>query len=161
MEVGIRRARAGDEERVAELLLKLVKQHVDYNPKRFADFVTKEGAAAFYAGRFRAEDARVLVAELGSDIVGFAYLEFEERNYEELVAKGVWLHDIFVEPTSRSDGVGKALMEAAIAAAAEMGGDKLLLATAAKNLAGRDFFEHFGFRPTMIEMTLDLSGNSR
>lgn len=161
MEFGIRRARAGDEEKVAELLLKLVEQHVVYDPNRFANFVTRDGAAAFYAGRFQTDDARVLVAECGDVIIGFAYLEFEERNYEELVENGVWLHDIYVVPSSRSAGVGKALMNASIRAAAELGGDKLMLATAAKNLAGQDFFERFGFRPTMIEMTLDISGNSR
>jgi len=156
MPVEVRDAVAGDELRVAGLLIKLVNQHVQYDPGRFADFVTEEGAAAFYLSRFNAPDARVLVAEADGELIGFAYLEFEERNYEELVDRGVWLHDIFVEKEFRSAGAGKALMQASIAAATELGGTKLLLATAARNTAGKGFFEHFGFRPTMIEMTLDL-----
>ena len=156
MAVSVRRARNGDEAAVAEFLIKLVVQHVGYDPDRFADFVTKEGAAAFYASRFGADEARVLVAEIDGELIGFAYLEFEERNYEELVCRGVWLHDIFVEKEFRSTGAGKALMEASIAAASEMGGTKLLLGTAARNTAARAFFEGFGFRATMVEMTLNL-----
>lgn len=156
MNVTVRRGKTGDEKTVAEFLVKLVAQHVEYDPLRFADFVTAEGAAAFYATRFDADESRVLVAEIEGEIVGFAYLEFEERNYEALVEGGVWLHDIFVEKAFRSSGVGKALMDAAIAVAAEMGGNKLLLTAAAKNEVARNFFESFGFRATMIEMTLNL-----
>lgn len=156
MEVAVRRASEGDEKAVAELLIKLVGQHVEYDPSRFADFVTVSGAAAFYASRFGTEEARVLVAEIDGETVGFAYLEFEERNYEELVERGVWLHDIFVEKAFRSTGAGKALLVAAMAAAAEMGGNNLLLTAAAKNEAARNFFESFGFRATMIEMTLNI-----
>ena len=119
MPLNVRRARAGDEKTVASFLVKLVRQHVGYDPHRFSDFVTAEGAAAFYAGRFEAENARVLVAEIDGKPAGFAYLEFEERNYEELLDRGVWLHDIFVEEEFRSAGVGKALMKASIAAGAE------------------------------------------
>lgn len=156
MSGSVRRAKAGDESAVAAFLVKLVAQHIEYDPQRFADFVTADGAAAFYASRFQAGEARVLVAEIEGEIVGFAYLEFEERNYEELVERGVRLHDIFVEKAFRSSGAGKALMEATIAAATEMGGNKLLLTAAARNEVARSFFESFGFRPTMIEMTLNL-----
>lgn len=156
MNVSVRQAKTGDEKAVAEFLVKLVAQHIEYDPQRFADCVTVEGAAAFYASRFETGEARVLVAEIDSKVVGFAYLEFEERNYEELIERGVWLHDIFVKKAFRSSGAGRALMNAAIAAAVEMGGNKLLLGTAAQNESARRFFKSFGFRATMIEMTLNL-----
>jgi GNAT superfamily N-acetyltransferase len=161
MPLNVRRAVAGDEKAVAAFLVKLVRQHVGYDPHRFSDFVTAEGAAAFYAGRFEAENSRVLIVEADGKPVGFAYLEFEERNYEELVDRGVWLHDIFVQEEFRSTGVGKTLMKASIAAAAELGGSKLLLGTAAQNTVARTFFESFGFRTTMIEMTLNLDQGAR
>ena len=156
MSVKVRHAVAGDELRVADLLVRLVEQHVRYDPDRFSNFVTLEGAAAFYRGRIEARDAAVLVAEAEDQIAGFAYLEFEERNYENLIEKGVWLHDIYLEPEARAAGTGKALMQAAIKAAKDLGGNKLLLGVAAKNLAAQTFFESFGFRTTMLEMTLDL-----
>ena len=156
MAVRVRHAVAGDEMRIAGLLVRLVDQHVAYDPRRFSNFITPDGAAAFYRGCIDDPNAAVLVAEIDNEITGFAYLEFESLNYEEMVEKGVWLHDIYLEPKARSAGTGKALMEAAITAAKELGGEKLLLGVAAENLAARGFFENFGFRTTMLEMTLDL-----
>jgi GNAT superfamily N-acetyltransferase len=156
MDVSIRRARAGDEKKVAELLLKLVEQHVDYDPERFSNFVTLHGAAEFYKSRFDVQDAAVLVAEVEDRIVGFAYIEFEKLDYESLLENAAWLHDIFVERGERSDGVGKRLLEAARNAASELGAGKLLLTVAAKNDVAQDFFEKAGFRQTMLEMTLNL-----
>lgn len=156
MALTVRRARPGDEGSIAGFLLKLVEQHVEYDPKRFSKFVTIEGAAAFYASRIAAQDARVFVLESYEQPVGFAYLEFEERNYEELIENAVWLHDIFVEADFRSSGAGRTLMDAVIAAAREMDGRKLVLATAVRNENAQRFFEGLGFRMTMVEMTLDL-----
>ena len=156
MIVNVRHAVAGDEDRIAGLLIRLVDQHVAYDPRRFSNFITADGAAAFYRGRIEAPNAVVLVAEIENEITGFAYLEFERVNYEEMVEKGVWLHDLYLEPEARSAGTGKALMEAAITAAQELGGEKLLLGVAAETRAARGFFENFGFRTTMLEMTLDL-----
>lgn len=152
----IRRARVGDEEKVAELLLKLVKQHVDYDPDRFSNFVTLDGAAEFYKSRFDADNALVLVAEFENRIVGFAYIEFSKLDYENLLENAAWLHDIFVEKEYRFDGTGKKLIEASAVAAEELGAKKLLLTVAAKNTIAQDFFEKAGFRQTMLEMTLNL-----
>ncbi len=156
MPVQVRHAVKGDENAIGGLLIRLVEQHVEYDPERFSNFVTHEGAAAFYGSRIEAKEAAVVVAEIEGQIAGFAYLEFEERNYEELLDKAVWLHDIYLEPEARSAGTGTALMQAAIKAAKELRGDKLLLGVAAKNLTAQAFFEGFGFRTTMLEMTLDL-----
>lgn len=156
MSAVIRRARVGDEIRVAELLSKLVRQHVDYDPDRFSDFVTLQGAAEFYKSRFDVRDAAVLVAEVEDRIVGFAYIEFEKLDYENLLENAAWLHDIFVERDERSEGLGKRLLNAAAEAAKEIGAEKLLLTVAAKNTIAQDFFENAGFRQTMLEMTLNL-----
>ena len=156
MALEVRHAVVGDEHAIAGLLIRLMEQHVVYDPGRFTNFITLDGAADFYRIRLESGEAAIIVAEIEGRIAGFTYLEFEERNYEELLDKGVWLHDIYLEPEARSAGIGKTLMQASIRAAKELGGDKLLLAVAAKNLAAQTFFEGFGFRTTMLEMTLDL-----
>lgn len=156
MEAVIRRARPGDEWFVADMLLKLVEQHLDHDPDRFSGFITREGAAEFYKSRFGVSDAEVLVAEIDGSIVGFAYLEHVGLSYEDLLENAAWLHDIYVESNVRSVGVGSRLIEEAITAAKRLGADKLLLAAAAKNDGGQKFFEKAGFRPTMLEMTLNL-----
>lgn len=158
IDANIRLAAREDALAIAGLLVRLVEQHVKYDRARFSNFITLDGAAGFYRSRIDAGNAAVLVAETDNEIAGFAYLEFERLNYEELIENGVWLHDIYLKPEARAGGTGKSLMQAAIKAAKELGGDKLLLGVAAQNNTARDFFESFGFRTTMLEMTLDLNG---
>lgn len=156
MHASIRPARTGDEGKVAELFVKLVKQHVDYDRGRFSNFVTLQGAAEFYKSRFDVDEAAVLIAEVEERIVGFAYIEFEKLDYENLLENAAWLHDIYVESSERSEGLGKRLLESARTAAKNRGADKLLLTVAARNKSAQYFFEKAGFRQTMLEMTLNL-----
>ena len=134
--------------------MKLVEQHVGYDPVRFARIATIEGMAGFYGGQTDADDAVVLVAELKGEIVGFAYIGYEERSYEDLAERSAWLHDIYVGDTARGSGVGKALIGAAREFAKESGATKLMLSVAAKNLAAQSFFKEVGFETTMHEMML-------
>ncbi|MDI1240813.1 MAG: GNAT family N-acetyltransferase [bacterium] len=156
----IRRAKPGDEIAVATFAIKLFDLHAGYDRERFSTFADIDGAARFYRSRFDRPDSAVLVAEVFNEVVGFAYIERDELNYAELLENGAWLHDIFVEKAARSQGVGKALIEAAAAVARELGAKKLLLTVADKNLSGQRFFSNAGFRQTMIEMTLNLSDSS-
>ena len=152
----IRRARAGDERRVAEFAIRLFDQHVEYDPERFSTFANVDGAAKFYRSRFETPDSAVFVAEVENEIIGFAYVERDPLNYAELLENGAWLHDIYVDEHARSEGVGKELIKAAAEAAKQMGAEKLLLTVAAKNSAAQKVFEKAGFRRTMMEMTLNL-----
>ena len=156
MSVLIRRAREGDERRVAEFAIRLFDQHVEYDPDRFSTFANVEGASRFYRSRFETADSAVFVAEIDNEVVGFAYVERDPLNYAELLEKGAWLHDIYVEEHARTEGAGKGLINAAAEAAKKMGAEKLLLSVAAKNAAAQKVFEKAGFRPTMVEMTLNL-----
>lgn len=156
MSAVIRKARDGDEKEIARFAIELFEQHVGYDPERFSAFSTVESAESFYRSRFDTSGSVVLVAEIAGHVVGFAYVEKDERNYAELLENGAWLHDIFIDKSARSDGVGKMLIRAAANVAAEMGADKLLLTVAAKNEPARRAFVKAGFRHTMSEMTLDL-----
>jgi GNAT superfamily N-acetyltransferase len=156
MSVTIRRAVKEDAQAVAALALKLVTQHQEYDPIRFSRLGDLEGMAWFYGSQTEAEDAAVFVAEADAKIVGFAFVQFEERNYAGLLKSAAWLHDIYIEETARGRRIGEQLIEAATAAAKGFGADKLMLSVAAKNEAGREFFSRMGFRETMVEMMLSL-----
>jgi len=99
----------------------------------------------------------VFVAEIDGKVVGFAYLQYEERNYVDLLEKAARLHDMYVAEEARGSGAGRLLIQAAVDAAKEFGADKLVLSVAAKNEYARAFFERSGFRSTMIEMMLRLA----
>ena len=63
MSLNVRRAQPGDADRVAELAMKLVEQHVAYDAARFARIATLEGMASFYGGQGGIENTAVIVAE--------------------------------------------------------------------------------------------------
>ena len=157
MPVTVRRAVWEDARTIAEYALKLIAQHQDYNPRRFSRFVTEKQAEHFYGRQTKTGDAAVLVAELEGEIVGFAYIEFEAKDYANLLENAAWLHDIYIDETRRGNSAGKLLIEKSIKVAKELGAGKLMLSVAAKNEYARKFFERNGFRETMVEMMLDLT----
>jgi len=157
MSVTVRRARLEDARTVAEYAIQLVIQHQNYDPRRFVRLAAVEQAEWFYGSQTKAADAAVLVAELEEKIVGFAYIQFEARDYANLLENAAWLHDIYIDETARGTGAGKLLIEKSIEVAKELGADKLMLSVAAKNEFAKEFFEHSGFRETMVEMMLDLT----
>lgn len=156
MAVVIRRATFEDAEIVAEYAGRLATQHCDYDPERFTLLAGREQMAEYYGSQTDAEGATVLVAELDGKIAGFAYLQYEPRNYAGLLESAAWLHDIYVDEAARGHNVGKKLIEASAQAAKELGADKLMLLAAADNRFAQELFRQSGFRETMVEMMLSL-----
>ncbi len=62
-----------------------------------------------------------------------------------------------VDPDHRRQGVGRQLLEAAIAALIQLGAPQVQLSTAAPNKGAQKLFASLGFRPTLIEMTREVS----
>jgi ribosomal protein S18 acetylase RimI-like enzyme len=159
MAVTVRRAGREDARAVAEMAIKLARQHQDYDSRRFSQLATVEQAEWFYGSQTKAENAAVLVAELDGEVIGFAYIQYEAKDYANLLETAAWLHDIYIDERARELSAGKLLIEKSIEVARELGADKLMLSVAAKNEIAQSFFERNGFRETMVEMMLDLTGN--
>ena len=157
MPVAVRRATKADAPAVAEFAMKLVEQHIAYDPVRFSPIATLKGATWFYGTQTEAENAGVLVAEREGRLIGFVYVGYEEISYQDLATRSVWVHDIYIEPDERHGGAGQALMDAAVQFGKERGATKLLLWTAESNVEARRFFERSGFRTTMREMMFELN----
>jgi len=159
MSVKVRRARLEDARTIAELAIKLVVQHQNYDSRRFSRLASVEQAEWYYGSQTNVKDAAVLVAELEDEIVGFAYIQYEAKDYANLLETAAWLHDIYIAETARGQNAGKLLIEGSIEAAKELGADKLMLSVAAKNEFAKEFFERNGFKETMVEMMLDLTNS--
>ena len=157
MAVVVRRARLEDAQIIAEFAFKLNVQHVNYDSQRFSQIADSAQMANYYGSQTNAKDAAVLVAENEGEIVGFAYIQFEEKNYAELLEKAAWLHDIYVVESARSRNAGKLLIESAVKTAKELGAEKLMLVAATQNEHAQKFFARHGFEETMVEMMLDLT----
>jgi len=135
----------------------LAQLHVGFDGERFAVPPGGEGAyAAFFQAELKRPEVVLLIAEAGSQPVGYAFVRMEPMSLVEIRRAGAWLHDIYVDPEARSGGIGRRLLEAAKEAAGALGSSSLMLSASSQNAAARQLFERAGLRPTMVEMRIEL-----
>lgn len=153
----IRPATPDDLSAIGRLGALLVKTHYDFDPKRFMAPTrhTESGYASFLGSQLGREDVVVLVAAEGGTVIGYTYAGVEGRDWMSLRGPAGVLYDIVVDPAHRGRGVGRALLEATVAALRSRGSPQVVLSTADRNAAAQRLFESAGFRRTMIEMTRD------
>ena len=154
----IRPATRADVPALGRLGALLVRTHHDFDPQRFiaARPDTERGYGSWLGSQTEKPDIIVLVAEREGEAVGYAYAGLEGHDYMALRGPAGALYDIIVDPAHRSHGIGRQLLDAAIAALREKGAPRVVLSTAAKNEPAQRLFERAGFRRTMIEMTREL-----
>jgi ribosomal protein S18 acetylase RimI-like enzyme len=94
--------------------------------------------------RFRRNESVIFVAEdKDGDIVGFTQLY--PAFCSVLADRTFVLYDLFVRPSARGTGAGRALMEAAEAHARKSGAARLELQTAKTNKIGQSLYESCGW----------------
>ncbi len=154
----VRRARRSDFPRLGRLGALLVEAHHALDPKRFLapSDRTPAGYASFLGTKLEDPDAAILVADHDGHVVGYAYAELEGYDYMSLRAPAGVLHDVIVDPGYRHRGIGRLLVEAALAYLKSRGAPRVVLSTAERNEAAQRLFASMGFRRTMIEMTREL-----
>jgi ribosomal protein S18 acetylase RimI-like enzyme len=154
-EVTIRPARAGDAPALGRLGALLVATHHDFDPQRFIPATprTPRGYGSYLASQVGADGVIVLVAEREGAVIGYAYAGLEGQDYMALRGPAGVLHDIVVDPAARGGGVGRLLLDQAIAALEAAGAPRVVLMSAARNEGAQRLFARAGFRPTMVEMT--------
>lgn len=159
----IRPAGSADLPAIGRLGALLVEEHHDFDPQRFiaATPRTPQGYASFLGSQLAQPSAIVLVAEEAGELLGYTFATVEGYDYMSLRGPAGVLQDIVVDPARRGRGVGRALLDATLKALASHGVPRVVLSTAARNVAAQRLFTRSGFRPTMIEMTREVeSGGS-
>jgi ribosomal protein S18 acetylase RimI-like enzyme len=156
--VHVRAAIESDLPVLGRLGASLVSAHHDFDPRRFLapSAETHKAYAAFLGSQLKREEVTILAAEQGSAVVGYAFLGVERTDYMALRGPAGVLYDLVVQAEHRRQGIGKALLEAALADLAARGVPRIVLSTAERNDAAQRLFARHGFRPTMVEMTLEL-----
>jgi ribosomal protein S18 acetylase RimI-like enzyme len=150
----IRRAKKSDAPQLGAMGARLALFHHAQDSARFLYWDDMaEGYGRWLGKELAADDAVVIVAARGETLVGYAYGRAEERDWNMLLDAHGALHDIWVEPDARRDGVGRALCLAMIEALQALGVPRIVLSTAVKNEAAQKLFANLGWRPTMLEMT--------
>ena len=97
-----------------------------------------------------------MVAREGVVVVGF--ISAVHYVHPDKAAPEFWLNEVGVASTHRGQGIGRMLLEAALAALRVRGAPRVVLSTAERNESAQRLFARAGFRPTMIEMTREASG---
>ena len=88
----------------------------------------------------RDDFAVILTRESG---VGFAQLRYKGQIYSD--ALDAYLEELYVVPGRRGEGLGRALLEAAMEAARAQGADHIDLGTSTDDTAARALYESAGF----------------
>lgn len=158
----IRPAARDDLSAIGRLGALLVRTHHDFDPKRFlpATPQTEQLYGSFLGAQLEEPDVIVLVAELDGEVLGYTYAGVEGYDYMALRGPAGALYDIVVDPAHRRQGVGRLLLEATVVALEARGAPRVVLSTAEQNESAQRLFVHAGFRPTMIEMTRELTGDA-
>lgn len=154
----IRPATRSDAPALGRLGALMVRTHHDFDPQRFvaAGPGTERGYGSWLASQTKEPDVIVLVAERDGEVVGYAYAGLEGHDYMALRGPAGALYDIIVDPAHRAHGIGRRLLDAAIAELKAKGAPRVVLSTAQRNEPAQRLFEKAGFRRTMIEMTREL-----
>ena len=154
----IRPATESDAPSLGRMGASLLETHYSFDQKRFMapQAETAEGYARFLSSQLDDKDSVIFVAERDGTIIGYVYARLEPRSWEELREPAGFIHDVFVEESTRRLGVAELLMEAAMEWLRAKGAPRVLLGTAEHNVAAQRLFARLGFRRTMIEMTREL-----
>jgi ribosomal protein S18 acetylase RimI-like enzyme len=157
----VRSARSQDEHAIGRLGAMLVAEHHEFDRRRFIAPMPllPERYGQFLVSQIRRPEMLVLVAEKDSVVVGYTYAGMEGNDYMALRGPAGVVYDLVVDPTRRRQGIGSALLGAALDGLNKLGAPRVLLFTAEKNHVAQALFDRLGFRRTMIEMTRELGGD--
>jgi ribosomal protein S18 acetylase RimI-like enzyme len=130
----VRRASPGDAPEVAHLLHDFQQEFNEPSPG--VETLTER-----YRELIRKREMTVLLVGDGPD--GFAQLRFRPWVYSSGLA--AYLEELYVAPPQRGQGLGRALLEAAMEAARSEGAEYMELGTSETDTAARALYESAGF----------------
>jgi ribosomal protein S18 acetylase RimI-like enzyme len=130
----VRRAGAADAEAIGRMLHDFNSEYDDYTPGPEA--MGKRIGELLGSG-----DVTVLLGGAGPD--GLALLRFRPSLWSETL--DCYLEELYVVPDRRGQGLGQALMEAALETARAEGAGYMDLGTAETDTAARALYEKLGF----------------
>ncbi len=137
-----------------------MRQHHAADPRRFLLTDHPEaGYGRFLVSQIDAEDVCVRVAEEEGRVIGYVFATIEPISWRDLRGPCGFVHDVYVDAAARERGAGRALLTTAIEWIRSRGQQQVVLWSKSGNATAQRLFAASGFRPTMVEMTLDLESD--
>jgi RimJ/RimL family protein N-acetyltransferase len=153
----IRPATPEDVPAVLPMVAKLAALHESWDPAKFG---YRDHPEEMYRGwlRTRATDPRsvFLVAQREDRIVGFLIATVESEIPIYRLKEFGFIHDIWVEPEYRNEGVARQLVMLAIERFRAIGVKQVRADTATANEPARGLMRACGMRPSTTEMLIEL-----
>jgi GNAT superfamily N-acetyltransferase len=137
-------------------LLGLFKELAEYEHLEHELHATEEQLSEALFGARPAAEA--LIAERDGEALGYAL--FFPTFSSFLASTGVWLEDLFVRPSNRGEGVGRALLSAVAACVRERGGERLEWAALDWNELALGFYRRIGAQTMGEWITHRLAGEA-
>lgn len=136
---------------------KLIALHTEWDAERFA---ARDGVVEGYRHWLssRATDPRsvFLVAQPRERLAGFLIGTVERSIPIYRVAEFGFIHDLWIEPEYRNEGLARSMALLALERFKALGVTQVRLETAVANDAARSLFTSCGFRPSTQEMLVEL-----
>ncbi|MBD2104558.1 GNAT family N-acetyltransferase [Leptolyngbya sp. FACHB-261] len=108
---------------------------------------------------FLVAEADRIESEPPPQLIAFLIATTEEEIPIYRLQEFGFIHDLWVEPEYRSLGIARQMVQAALARFREIGVQQVRLDTATANDTARHLFTTCGFRPSSVEMLIELEAN--
>jgi len=157
----VRRATAADVPAVLPMVSQLCALHREWDAAKYGYHADPASKYRYWLTARAADERSVfLVADRGETaadtLAGFIVGAIEpEIPIYELKEYG-FIHDLWVDPAYRHEGVARQLTLRAVEAFKALGVRQIRLETASSNDIARSLFATCGFRPDSIEMLLEI-----
>ena len=153
----IRPAKAEDVPDVLPMVAAIAALHEKWDPAKFG---CKDHPEQMYRGWLaaRATDPRsvFLVADRDGKLVGFLVATIETEIPIYRLTEFGFIHDIWVEPEYRNEGIGRQLVILAMEKFRDLGMKQVRGDTAAANEPARGLLASCGMRASITEMLIEL-----
>lgn len=153
----IRSATTNDVRSVLPMVGRLIELHTKWDTARFETHPNVlAGYEHWLAARATDPSSVFLVAQQGESLVGFLIGTVEASIPIYRVAKFGFIHDLWVEPGYRNEGLASSMTLLALERFKSIGVTQVRLETAVQNDPARTLFVSCGFRTSTHEMLCEI-----
>ncbi|MCC5658274.1 GNAT family N-acetyltransferase [Nostoc sp. XA010] len=154
----IRPASTDDVPAVFPMVAKISALHQSWDSAKYGFVQNPEQRYEQWLTRLANSDRSVfLVSESEGQLVTFLVATIEQEIPIYRLQEFAFIHDIWVEPEYRQNGIARQMVMLTVERFHQMGVKQIRLDTAIANEASRQLFASCGFRVSIIEMLIELS----